>query len=68
MTQISSIKFAELGNVEFATITFDNGAGCFARVIKHDETACIIYFNNKLVNITLPSYECEVLCEGVTIK
>ena len=69
MASIKSIQYAELGNVEYATVTKDNGASIYARVIRHTDTELLILFAGKLMSISLPDFSnVDVLCEGVSIR
>jgi hypothetical protein len=69
MASIKSIQYAELGNVEYATITKDNGASIYARVIRRTDDELLILFAGKLISISLPDFSnVKVLCEGVSIR
>lgn len=69
MTSIKSIQYAELGNVEYATITKDNGGSIYARVIRRTDDELLILFAGKLISISLPDFsKVDVLCEGVSIR
>lgn len=67
MVSISSIKYSKSAGIKNASITFDNGSGIFARVIRHTESEDIILFAGKLVVINLQTYDCETLATGVVI-
>ena len=69
MASIKSIQYAELGNVEYATIVKDNDAGIYARVIRRTDTELLVLFAGKLISISLPDFSnVDVLCEGVSIR
>lgn len=69
MASIKSIQYAELGNVEYATIVKDNGASIYARVIRRTDDELLILFAGKLISISLPDFsDVKVLCEGVSIR
>lgn len=69
MASIKSIQYAELSNVEYATITKDNGASIYARVIRCNESELLILFAGKLISISLPDFSnVKLLCEGVSIR
>lgn len=69
MASIKSIQYAELGNVEYATVTKDNGASIYARVIRRNESELLILFAGKLISISLPDFsDVKVLCEGVSVR
>ena len=67
MATISSIKYSELAGIKNAAITFDNGSGVFARLLRHTNTEDLILFSGKLVVIDLQTYDCETLATGVVI-
>jgi hypothetical protein len=69
MASIKSIQYAGLSNVEYATITKDNGASIYARVIRRNESELLILFAGKLISISLPDFSnVKLLCEGVSIR
>lgn len=67
MITVTSIQYSELAGVKNASITFSNGAGIFARLLRHTDTEDIILFAGKLISISLPDYKCTTLATGVVI-
>lgn len=68
MATIMDIKYSVIGDVTTASITFSNGAGVFARVIRKTDSELLIHYINRIVAIDLASLTCEVLCTGVSIR
>jgi len=68
MTTIKTLTIADFAGTEYATIIFSNGVQYFARVLDRMDSYVIIFFAGKLIRILLPSYECKVLAEGVSIR
>ena len=69
MATITSIQYTEIANDKFAVINFSNGAGMVTRLVRHTNTEdLIITPAKKLVSISLPNYNHQVLAEGVSIR